>query len=112
MDVLIAAQWFGELVSGHVGSVDVDEFDGALSYLLTYEVVSDVDMFGALVMLRILRQRHCSLTVGEYGGWSLSLGFETELVEQRTQPHGLLSRLTFGHVLGLHGGKCNALLSL
>ena len=42
MDVLIAAQRLGELVSGHVGSVDVDEFDGALSYLLTDEVVSDI----------------------------------------------------------------------
>ena len=52
--MLIACEWLGELVGHHVLCRGVDQLDGLSGDLLPYEVMPDVNVLGALMMLRFL----------------------------------------------------------
>ena len=101
LSMAVCRQWLGEHVSHHVVGADVRRGDGAGRHLLSDVVVLDVDVFGALVVFRVLAQCDGTLAVRVDGG---GVGRrQAELGEERTPPHCLTRSLCGCHVLCFHG---------
>ena len=56
---------FGEDVGRHIVSRTVDHVDGPIRYDFADEVEADVDVFGACMIVVVLREFECGLVVAE-----------------------------------------------
>ena len=99
----IARQRFSEDISEHLVSWAKAEVDLFRCNVLTDEVVSNINMFGAGMRNRMARESDTSLVirVNERSGCLR----KTEVSEEGTEPNGFLHCIRGGHVLSFDGGE-------
>ena len=98
-----------ECVGYHVVRGAINEAKGSVFDDPTNKMETDVDMFGARVILMVFREGDCGLVVRKQSG-GLESGVE-ELGKEGTKPEGFLGCVSGGHILTLRGGEGNDFLT-
>ena len=62
-------RWLGKSISQHQMSGTMSDCEGSIFNSFTDEVMLYVDMFGAVMMTRFLRQVHSTMIVEKDGSW-------------------------------------------
>ena len=108
--VLVTAERLGHDIRQHVLGGHILKRDVIGGDLLADEVVTDVDVLGSSVMLRVLAERDAALALRVDDGGRVTR--YAELVQQLLPPQRFSGGLACSHVLGLDRRKrhCGLLL--
>lgn len=90
-------------VGGVVGGRAIFEREDLVAHTIAHEVVADVDVFAARVILRVDRESDRALVI-DLEERRRGLGV-SEFAEDTTEPDGFARGMADRHVFGLHAGE-------